>query len=329
MLKIMRINIGILYAAFLAAAALVGCEVNDAVSEPEDERTVRLEVRLPSDLTKVIGTEEENAVKNLQVFVFDHNGMLEAYAKSTSSSLSLSCSSGTKEVVALVNAQDLTDVVSLVDLEGRRSYLADNSIGSFVMEGRSTPTLRASSSVEIPVCRIASRVALTEVSVDFELEQHNRQTFQITSIYLLNVAGDRTYLTATAPVKWHNRMVKEADSPSITGVTLTDAYASKSSPYSKTHYLYCYPNPTTSDVSGGTWSARFTRLVVEAKLGGKLYYYPVNLEDGLKSNTAYDVKLKITRPGSSSPDKPVDSVAATFSVSVQPWYDGIAVNETI
>lgn len=322
-------NIRKMCAVMLAAAALMGCEVNDAVPETEKERNVQLEVRLPSELTKVVGTEEENAVKNLQVFVFDHNGMLEAYAKSNANSLSLSCSSGTKEVVALVNAKELSDVVSLVDLEGRRSYLADNSIGSFVMEGRSTPTLRASSSVEIPVFRIASRVALTQIAVDFELEQHNRQTFQIMAIYLLNVAGDRTYLTPAKPEKWHNRMVKEADAPSITGITLTNAYASKSSPYNKAHYLYCYPNPTTSDVSGGTWSARFTRLVVEAKLGEKLYYYPVNLEEGLKSNTAYDVKLKISRPGSSSPDKPVDSVTASFNVSVQPWFDGISVNETI
>lgn len=318
---------------FWAAAAVVlsvSCNENEVVDhEMYGDKNICLEVRLPSADTKVTGTEDENKINSLQVFVFDHNGMLEAYAQGTSQSLSLSCSSGVKEVVALVNAKELTDVISLVDLEGRRTYLSDNSADSFVMEGRATPTLRADSTVDIPVFRIASRVALTEVAVDFELSQHNKQTFQIMAVYLVNVAGDRTYLNGTGPETWHNKMARESGAPSLTGVTLTDAYASVSSPYDKVHYLYSYPNPTKSDVSGGSWSARFTRLVVEAKLGGKLYYYPVNLEDGLKSNTAYDVKLKITRPGSSSPDKPVDNVTASFSVSVQPWNDGVAVDETI
>lgn len=322
-------NTDFISAVCVAALAVVGCNKDVVEQAPSSEEEVRLEVKIPSGDTKVEGTDEENAVGSLQVFVFDHNGMLEAYARSSSNSLSLSCSSGAKEVVALVNAVPLTDVVSIVDLESRKSYLSDNSVGAFVMEGRSSPTLRASSSVEIPVFRIAARVALTGIDVDFELDQHDGQTFQIKAVYLLNVAGDRTYLNASKPSKWHNRMVKEADAPSITGVTLTDAYASKSSPYTGVHYLYCYPNPTSSDVSGGTWSARFTRLVVEAELGGKLYYYPVSLKEGLKSNTAYDVRLKITRPGSSSPDKPVDSVTASFTVDVQPWSDGKTVNETI
>ena len=322
-------NTKLLFTAFMAVAVMTGCCKDYMELDIPEGKTVNLEVRLPSQQTRAVGTDEENKINDLQVFVFDHNGMLEAYDRADGSSLSLSCSSGVKEVVALVNAGPLSDVVSLVDLEGRRSGLADNSPGSFVMEGRATPTLRASSTVVVPVSRLAARVALTEVAVDFELAQHNSQTFQIKAVYLLNVAGDRTYLTATRPDVWYNKMTKDSAAPSITGVTLTNAYVTSSTPYNTVHYLYGYPNPTTSDVSGGSWSARFTRLVVEAELGGKLYYYPVTLEGGLKSNTSYDVKLKITRPGSSSPDKPVDSVTASFSVEVQPWNDGISVNETI
>lgn len=316
--------------AALAAFAAVACETEYVGLSEKADDSVQLEVRLPSKQTKaqVAGIESENAVNDLQVFVFDHNKMLEAYGQSSTSTLKVSCSSGQKEIVALVNAKPLTDVVSMTDLAGRRTLLSDNSVGSFVMEGSTVKTLTTASTVEIPVKRIASRVALTGISVDFELEQHNAQTFQVNSIYLVNVAGDRTYLNAGKPESWCSKMTYESSAPSVTNVTLTNTFISNVSAYTKTHYLYCYPNPTSNDASGGTWSARHTRLVVEAELGGKKYYYPVTLPE-LKSNTAYSVSMKITRPGSASPDKPVDSLAATFSVSVQPWDDEIVLNETI
>ena len=72
-----------------------------------------------------------------------------------------------------------------------------------------------------------------------------------------------------------------------------------------------------------------TRLVVEAELDGKLYYYPVTFKDGIASNMTYDVKIKITRLGSSSPDLPVDSVSAGFTVEVQPWGEVTEVEEII
>ena len=317
--------------AALAAAALISCEKTNDEMSLSDSGSVELEVKIPDVHTKSEGTENEDKVNNIQVFVFDHNRMLEAYASGDGNggSIVISCSTGQKEVIALVNAMPLTDVKSVTDLETRKTTLADNSFNSFVMEGRTTATLKASSVVEVDVSRIAARIAVTEVAVDFELEQHNEQTFQIKSMYLINVAGERTFLTLSAPDRWYNKMKKESDAPSITCVTMEDAYATVMAPYKDPQYLYCYPNPTTSDVSGGAWSARFTRLVVEAELGGKLYYYPVTLKDGIKSNTSYEIQMKITRPGSSSPDKPVDSMTAGFSVKVLPWKDAALVEEII
>lgn len=321
-------NFNLIAAVTAVVCLAAGCEGGISPDDDSESGKIRLEIAVPVHETKVEGSAEENAVRNLQVYVFDHNGMLEAYGYEDAESLSLSCSSGQKEVVALVNASRLDDVVSLVDLEGRKSYLSENRVGSFVMEGRESATLRASSSLRIPVRRIAARVALAGISVDFALDQHNSQNFQVKSIYLLNVAGDRNYLTPTRPGKWHNRIFRESDSPEVVGVNLTNVFITPSSPYNKVHYFYCYPNPTASDESGGVWTPRKTRLVVEAELGGKTYYYPVTL-DGIVSNSASTVTMKITRPGSSSPDKPVDSQTAGFTVFVQPWDDGFTVNESI
>lgn len=317
--------------AAMAAAAVISCEKTVDERYFSGKQGVELEVKIPGVRTKSEGTDNENNVNDIQIFVFDHNKMLEAYAtgEGDETSITLSCSTGQKEIVALVNARPLSDVKSVTDLESRKTNLSDNTFNSFVMEGRVSATLKANSAVEVDVARIAARVAVTEIAVDFELNQHDEQTFQIKSMYLINVAGERTFLNSSKPDRWYNKMKKEADAPSITGVTLDETYATVMSPYSDVHYLYCYPNPTANDVIGGAWSARYTRLVVEAELGGKLYYYPVTLKDGIKSNTSYEIKMKITRPGSSSPDKPVDSMSAGFTVNVLPWSDAAVVEETI
>lgn len=321
----MKISECFVTAVFMLAATGCGKEAGIA---PAASGEFELAVNVPFGMTKVEGTADENAVNDLQVFVFDHNGMLEAYAHEDRNSVSLSCSSGNKEVVALVNERPLEDVVSLTDLKGRTSFLSDNSIGSMVMEGKETIQMRASTSMSLPVSRLASRITISGISVDFELDQHDSQPFQIKSIYLLNVAGDRTYLTPTKPGLWHNKVFRESGTPPVAEINLTDVYVDAGTPYNVVHHLYCYPNPTSSDESGGVWTPRKTRLVVEAELGGKKYYYPVTLKD-LQSNTAYTVKMKITRPGSSQPDKPVDSQTASFTVSVAPWEDGTVLNETI
>ena len=46
-------------------------------------------------------------------------------------------------------------------------------------------------------------------------------------------------------------------------------------------------------------------------------------------NTAYDISLTVTRPGSDSPDKPVDTQAAEFKIQVVDWADGGDINEVI
>ena len=76
------------------------------------------------------------------------------------------------------------------------------------------------------------------------------------------------------------------------------------------------------------WSARYTRLVVEATLGGEVMYYPVSLPEVLP-NSAYEVTLRVTRRGSPDPDIPVTGVAAEFKVDVQDWIQRDRIEEVI
>lgn len=315
------------YAA-IAAAAMTACTEQIPVVLQENDTKVELSVALQTGVTKVSGASSESQVNDLQIFVFDESGVIEAYGHSNSTSLALTCLPGSKTVVALANAPALPEISSYSELTSVSSSLSDNAVSSLVMEGKVEVTLNSSTSVTIPVKRIAARITLSKIINALELDYHRKMTFSVTSVYLINVAGDKKYLVDSDPSSWFNRMQNENSSVPFLSQSLGGEAISYNSSYSTSHYFYSYPNHTATDRNGGSWSPRFTRLVVEAMLGGKTYYYPVTLPE-VDQNTAYDITLTVTRPGSDSPDKPVTTQAAEFTIQVLDWEDGGDINETI
>ncbi|MCM1176403.1 MAG: hypothetical protein NC115_10785 [Bacteroidales bacterium] len=313
-------KINLMAAALLCAVA---CEKN-VTSEITGSMSAVLEVSLSRAVTKVTDTDGEDKVEDMQVFVFKKDGSLDAYGKASGGRLSLSCTVGERDIVSLVNAPALTDVKDYAALQGCFSDLKDNAAGRFVMSGKSSCSISSSTSVEIDVRRIVSRISIASIKNDFTLPQYREADFRVTGIYLVNVAGEMTYLSSSAGNVWYSKMKNEpssAVSPLTYSGALDEPVAAGAS-YSVTHYFYCYPNGTDGDTSDPVWSERQTRLVVETSLDGKTYYYPVNIE-GLESNHTYEItEMRITRIGSDSPDVPVSSDVAGFTVNVKDWAVG-------
>lgn len=322
------------YLAAFAAMALVSCNEKNAdlPQVPVENETVVLEVNVPAVMTRVKGsaTGEDN-VADLQVFVFNDSGVLEAYGHAASKSLNLTCVPGAKRVVALVNAPSLSGTATLDDLQEAKSSLADNAAGRLVMASKViSETLAADkdNSMTIEVERLAAKVVLASVKNAMALEADQKKDFTIKAVYLTNVAGDRLYLSDSTPSKWYDMMMYESEN---TLAFLHDEPATKlayNATYSTGHYFYGYPNPVTTDANAGSWTPRKTRLVVEATLGGEVCYYPVTL-DNMQRNTEYIINLTVTRLGSPDPDTPVTTGVASFTVKVKDWVDGGTINETI
>lgn len=322
-----------LFFAAFAAVALASC--NDAqVEAPVVEEMLEIEVNVPVAQTRLTGTPSaEDAVSDLQVFVFDHEtGGLEAYgSKTNATSLKLTCLPGDKDIVALVNAPSCASVSNLSGLQSLTSSLADNAAGKLVMSGQVRKTLSSTvKSAEIDVSRIAAKVTLLSVKNDMALKVNQDKDFVVTGVYLINVAGDRKYLSDSDPAldKWYHKMKYESANTLPFLYDAPETSVKYGTTYSSQHHFYCYPNHTETDANEGTWTARKTRLVVEATLGGETCYYPVTLTD-IDQNTAYTVTLTVTRPGSPSPDIPVSTEEATFTVKVKDWTDGADYTETI
>lgn len=316
-------------AVLASSAVLAGCSDNNAEAAFVTEDNVALTVTISDALTRISGVPSgEDSVSDLQILVFDSKGTLETYKHGTGNSISLTCTSGEKHIAAFVNYGRQVSVGNIGGLTAVTTDLADNQTGNLVMAGEKSVVLTASGNVDVSVKRVAARIGISRIENAMMLDQHRKMSFEVKAVYLVNVAGDKMFFSESEPGSWYNKTTVEEGTPSFLYDAVEDGLVASGNAYTGAHYFYSYPNHTEHDVSGGEWCARKTRLVVEASLDGTTYYYPLTLDD-VESNTAYSYELKITRPGSLSPDVPVDDAVAGVTVKVEDWVELPSVFETI
>ena len=78
--------------------------------------------------------------------------------------------------------------------------------------------------------------------------------------------------------------------------------------------FYCYPNPS----DGSAFGSPVTRLVIEGKLGGTTYYYPIDLP-GLEADVQYRMDVTLTRAGTTDPDTPAVAGSIRLESQVLDW----------
>jgi len=269
---------------------------------------------------------KEEEIHSVQAFVFNADGTLDISAQSASVPLGIKVVPDVGKTVYVLVNKDFQDHISREeDLTGGFStLLEDNGDGNFVMSGlRKNLDLRTPVSILVPVERAAAKVSVESITNDFKDPALKEKTFIIKGIYLINCPAEDRPLTSgylPDPARWLNRMRYER-SPSC-DIHLYDILSQTLRPgeeYRTVHSFYTYGNPTEEDTQDPAWSARKTRLVIEATLGGETCYYPVTLPS-VKRNTHYIVRhLSITRKGSASPDDPMVTSNATFDLEVIPW----------
>lgn len=323
-------NKSIIIAAFAAVAALASCQKEFDAQPLAQDNQVLLNVSLQSPeaatkATSIVASNETN-VNRLQVFIFDSSGAVESYKSAAGSSLTLSTTTGNKEIYALVNCPDCTSISNKTGLLAAISELSSNALNSFAMVGSLQKTVTGTDSdVIVPVKRIVAKISIAKITANFSSPALAAQEFIVKKIYIINVAGNANYGLTAAPSVWYNKSKYESGPvDALTYDGNVNATVTSSSPHSVAHSFYCYPNPTTTDANAGAWSPRKTRLVVETTLGGTTYYYPITMPPIERNKTYTVTELIVTRPGSDDPDTPVTTKDCTYSVSVQDWETGLA-----
>ena len=362
--------------ALVAACASLAfaCEKIDSTPEtvPSGDGRCSLELRFSDGAsgTKLTGQtlDNESMIQNVQIFVFrtDEDNVLDASVSegfdtplnfnasaSDYKGITLSCTTGSREIWAVVNAaEDFTadgSVARKEDLLAKTTLLADNSATGLFMIGSKTAVLTAGRSTQtVTVRRICASVVLESVTNAMVASAYQKPgSFRIKDIYLLNVPakinfGASMKAASLEEQDWYARMSKEGDADK-SRLILDKASGPVVIDYQKTdntrHSFYSYPNEC-SPSKEGTWSPRATLLVIDAEflVDGTWHscYYPVTLFDeaegtGLQSNRQYKVRLTMTinRPGSDDPNHPVEFDTVSGVIDVADWETGTEYTETI
>ena len=316
---------------FAAVSILSSCtKVLSSDFDPDKGEKYAVKVRVVTPSTKAIITNssQDLNVHSLQVFAF-LNGVLDVYGEAQDDSLSLSCTQGTRKFYALINAPSLKSIKTETELLATASDLANSSLTSLEMFGNKEADIsKDNKTVKIEVTRLASRIVVSKITKQFASAALQEQPFTVKRIYLVNASGRAKYGTPGTPELWCNQIKFDENlSPDYKKFMIDTLNAQVNTEYKTEHTFYCYPNGTEKDVNGGeNFSDRYTRLVIEAELGSQICYYPINLPD-LKSNTSYNIAdIKITKPGSTSPDEPVTAINCEVTIVVKPW-DNVNVTE--
>lgn len=318
-------RINLFAASVMAAAALVGCNKNEAPAAGEQQgKSVSITVGVGGG-TKAIGITDndpagEGKVNDLQVFVFQKdNGQRDGYNKAAASSVEVECTIGEREIYAVVNCPDWEDAVTKAELLAKVSEFSRNTLTNFQMIGSKVETLTTSSAVTIDVNRFAGRVVVKNIE-NALTGSYADKDFNIDAIYLINVPGKMLLdlSDATTPIMYNQHKFETGTMDALVYDAVNANIKTAGTKHETAHYFYSYPhlNPEGSE-------ADHLRLVIEATLDGTKTYYPINIkgDDGkFLSNKSYEINnVKITRLGSTDPNKPVEKATLTFSINVVNW----------
>ena len=299
------------FAAMAAVAAIGCCEKDVELPEYESEdELVTFSVSVPGLQTKSVGDADEKKVNNLQVIVFNKHGLYETSVSGRGTALSLTCTAGEKRMVALVNADTEEGLANYEELAGRPVYLKDAGVADLVMLGDSTLTVAANKPINLDVKYLSSKIVLESVKLDFSNQQHKDLSFTIKSVFLTNVAGDRKYIAESEPSIWFHpgNYDKQNTLPFLYDSLTAGHSLANGETYDTDHFFYCYPNLTDTN----------TRLVIEAEIGGQIYYYPIVLDQVLPNNQ-YSYNVVLTRLGADSPDASLDRSVYTLKITMKDW----------
>mgnify|MGYP003584384653 CR=1 FL=1 len=348
--------------AVMVLAGIAGCSKNESEIDLQTEGESTLTVNItpsagtPAGVisggvmngTKAVGSghgnqDSDNTVQTLEIFVFKNlsgaadDGILEAYKKFSGSELAslsglqLRAKTGQKTIYAVANSHksDWSGVDTYAKFLAAAASLKSENTTSFTMTGSANATLEATTSVSVPVSRLVGRVILASVRTNFAGTPYAGGTISNVAAYLTNVVPEVYYgsgMSSGSGVLNSLGYVAADCSGCTMSNMLYDSMPSAigDSGYSGPNYFYCYENTIASE-----GSSKFTRLVIQADLSGKTYYYPININRegygyssgtaGISRNTSYALNVVISGPGSTNPEQPITMGSLSVSVSVANW----------
>ncbi len=342
----------------LGVAAAVSCQNQELLPQ---ELSMREEAIMTVNLsgfgqetksTTAPTAQNDAKLNNLAIFVFradnstkDLDASLLVTSDVQKTGNTIKTTTGKKHVYAVANYHetDWSGVKAESDFLALCSDLKYENNGSFTMTGRDTtftPVSTGQNTLTINMKRLVARICVDKLSIDFSNTSYANEKLNDVKVYVTNVVGKARFSDGftqpETPKIYNSKKYVEADN---SGTALSGAFydtvgsISSGSGHTTKHYFIAYQN----NVAQESDNVRFTRLVIEGKLNGHLYYWPIDINrgafkgegsttDGVLANSTYSYTVCITRPGSDSPDIPVSTAQCSISLNILDWNTNNTVN---
>lgn len=234
--------------------------------------------------------------------------------------VNLKVKEGAKIVVVVANPQFTSQNPPMCGLATNFKFaLKDERFNWFTSCGVNqsvTITNNNTSDINITLKRIITKISLTELQVKLD-QPYKGKTLTDVKVYLKKaysttdlVNGIYGIFSSTLTLDGSNAddLASLGGNSSFISVGNIGNISDEDSFNIVGHNMFCYPLLNSKIM-----------LVVEATLNGMTYYYPVEIS--ANPNEHISLKIKITGPGSTTPNNPYLKGAVVTSLSVQPWTD--------
>ena len=200
---------------------------------------------------------------------------------------------------------------SLTDLPFR---LADENPDAPMLYGES----EAGKMGQVTLRPMLAQITLRSIACDFSGRAYAGEKLQDVRAYLTYASEEcRPFAPEEPPAAWLNAgRLDEAGTAALAHpeAILRTLAASLGGRIYPSAGFYCYPNPA----DGTSFGSPVTRLVIEGKLRGTTYYYPIDLP-GLEADVQYRMDVTLTRAGTTDPDTPAASGSIRLESQVLDW----------
>ncbi len=342
-----------------AAFAAVGCSRLPAADPSGEEAVLTVNLSGLPESKATAGTDAENAVNSLSLYVFDAGGMLDVAHACTSEEIGsrtvkIPVKTGVKTVYAVANMNDAMAARAnaqylLSDLEAVTCSLSDNRPSGLLMRGSlSSVAVSAASggAASVDLVRGVARVSLGNVKNNLPAPYG---TVRVLHAFLCNVVGNQNLKgdAGADPASYLNRDATRghvrtqvigtgsntAECAELTFCTLGDDIAGGVTKSYTNRFFYAFPNALTTPNNGFSdpFTPTATVLMTVVRIKDRNYYYPVPLKGGLAANTEYRVDLTLSGLGNKEDDPfaKIEKGNLAATVQVLPWTTGTPVSENI
>ena len=283
-------------------------------------------------VTKVTIPRSDTGVRingyDVLVYNADRHGRLDSYMhfEASGGGLKVSSGSGRKKIAVVANAPEgvlqWEKILTLSMLSRQCCPLESESMSSPVLVG--TAEAEAGGNCTIEMNPLTAKICLKELSCDFRGTSYTLEELTDVRVYLTNVNAE---CSITGNMDAGNRFInngrmeesdiRKFDRP---GIILREVDGNIGmDPVPLDIELLCYPNGTAAESFGKP----FTRIVIEGKIKGKTWYWPINVNPlgngGIASQDCFNLKVNLRRSGSEDPDTAIELSDGKVKMEVEKW----------